>query len=114
MRVSSNGGLGRGNRAPFRFEPSQASSGTIDEPATRVLFPLHGKAEARWGLMSAHKYKIGQFVNYNPRSKPGTGIYQVVQLMPPVDDEPQYRIKSEAEGRLRSAMESELTALNRR
>jgi hypothetical protein len=42
-----------------------------------------------------------------------TGAYQIAQLMPPVGDEPQYRIKSEKEGHLRSAMESELSPLNR-
>jgi hypothetical protein len=57
--------------------------------------------------MSVHKFKIGQFVNYNPRSKFGTGVYQIIQLVPPAGDEPQYRIKSEMEGRLRAARESE-------
>jgi hypothetical protein len=61
--------------------------------------------------MTAHKFKIGEFVNYNPRSNSiGAGQYQIAQLMPPVGDEPQYRIKSEHEGHLRSAMESELSA----
>ena len=64
--------------------------------------------------MSVHKFKIGQFVNYNPRSKLGAGVYQIAQLMPPAGDEPQYRIKSESGGHLRAAMESELTDLNRR
>jgi hypothetical protein len=65
--------------------------------------------------MSAHKFKIGQVVNYRPpRLGPGAGVYQIAQLMPSAGDEPRYRIKSETEGRLRSAMESELTALNRR
>jgi hypothetical protein len=41
-------------------------------------------------------------------------VYQIAQLMLPADDEPQYRIKSETEAHLRSAMESELTALDRR
>jgi hypothetical protein len=64
--------------------------------------------------MSDHKFKIGQFLNYRPRLKSvGAGVYQIAQLMPPVGDEPQYRIKSEKEGHLRSAMESELSALNR-
>jgi hypothetical protein len=40
-------------------------------------------------------------------------VYQIVQLVPAVDDEPQYRIKSETEDHLRAAKESELTALNR-
>jgi hypothetical protein len=64
--------------------------------------------------MSDHKFKIGQFVNYNPRSKLSAGVYQIAQLMPPAGDEPQYRIKSESGGHLRAAMESELTDLNRR
>jgi hypothetical protein len=34
-------------------------------------------------------------------------------IIAPVSDEPQYRIKSEREGHLRTAMESELSALNR-
>lgn len=71
--------------------------------------------------MSAHKFKIGQFVSYNPvlrvsgvpRLDHPAGVYQVVQLMPPAGGEPQYRIKSELEGHLRSAMESDLSPLNR-
>jgi hypothetical protein len=67
--------------------------------------------------MSDHKFKIGQFVNYSPHRSvgvsrwdlPGAGVYQIAQLMPPVSDEPQYRIKSEGEGHLRAAMESELS-----
>jgi hypothetical protein len=65
--------------------------------------------------MSDHKFKIGQFVNYEPRLKSvGAGVYQIAQLMPPAGDEPRYRIKSETEAHLRSAMESELSPLNRR
>jgi hypothetical protein len=64
--------------------------------------------------MSAHKFKIGQVVNYSPRLKVGAGVYQIAQLMPPAGDVPQYRIKSEAEGHLRAAVESELSPLNRR
>jgi hypothetical protein len=67
--------------------------------------------------MSAHTFKIGQLVNYRPHRSGSmdrpTGAYQIAQLMPPVGDEPQYRIKSEKEGHLRSAMESELSPLNR-
>jgi len=44
--------------------------------------------------MSAHKFKIGQFVNYSPRLKVGAGVYQIAQLMPPAGDVPQYRINS--------------------
>jgi hypothetical protein len=64
--------------------------------------------------MSNHKFKIGQFVSYRPpRLGPGAGVYQIAQLVPPAGDVPQYRIKSEAEGHLRSAIESELSRLNR-
>ena len=80
-----------------------------------MLFPQCGKAEARREPMSDHKFKIGQFVNYKPRVKSlGGGVYRIVQLMSPADDEPLYRIKSETEAHLRSAMESELSPLNRR
>jgi hypothetical protein len=66
-------------------------------------------------LMRVHKFKIGQFVNYRPRVRsPVADVYQIAQLMPPAgNDEPQYRIKSETEGHLRAAKESELLALNR-
>jgi hypothetical protein len=68
--------------------------------------------------MSAHKFKIGRVVNYRPRpaglgAPLFSGVYQIAQLMPPVGDEPQYRIKSEREDHLRSTMESELSALER-
>jgi hypothetical protein len=40
------------------------------------------------------------------------GVYQIAQLMPPAGDEPQYRIKSQGEGHLRAAVESELSAFD--
>jgi non-heme chloroperoxidase len=55
--------------------------------------------------MSDHKFKIGQVVTYRPRSGPGACVYQIAQLVPPVRDEPQYRIKSEVEPHLSSARE---------
>jgi hypothetical protein len=64
--------------------------------------------------MSDHKFKIGQVVSFRPRSGPGAGVYQIAQLVPSVNDEPRYRIKSDLEPHLRSAKESELTSLNRR
>jgi hypothetical protein len=51
-------------------------------------------------------------VNFIPRGGAGRGVYQIAKLVPPsIDDEPRYRIKSEAESHLRSA---KLSALNRR
>jgi hypothetical protein len=64
------------------------------------------------GPLNDHKLKIGQRVNYRPRAISGWGICRIVQLVPPVDDDPQYRIKRETESHLRSAKESELTALD--
>jgi hypothetical protein len=64
--------------------------------------------------MSNHKFKIGQFVSYRPpRLGPAAGVYQIAQFMPSASDEPRYRIRSEMEGHLRAAMESELAGLNR-
>jgi hypothetical protein len=40
-------------------------------------------------------------------------VYQIAQLIPPVGDEPQYRIKSEKGGNMRDARESELSRLTR-
>jgi hypothetical protein len=67
--------------------------------------------------MNDRKFKIGQLVYYKPRPSGlrvprvdhPAGAYQIAQLMPPVGDEPQYRIKSEAESHLRVAQESELS-----
>jgi hypothetical protein len=62
--------------------------------------------------MSDHKFKIGQFVTHKPGPGQRSGVYQIAQLMPPAGGEPQYRIKSQAEGHLRSATESELSAFD--
>jgi hypothetical protein len=66
------------------------------------------------GLLSDHRFKIGQIVSYSPRAGGGAGVYQIAQLVPTVGDEPQYRIRSDTEPHLRSAKESELRSLNRR
>jgi hypothetical protein len=69
---------------------------------------VHPSEARQQESMSAHKFKIGQFVNCNPRSNSiGAGLYQIAQLMPPAGDEPQYRIKSQVEDHLRAALESE-------
>jgi hypothetical protein len=61
-----------------------------------------------------HKFKIGQIVSYSPRVGGGAGVYQIAQLVPSVDNDPQYHIRNDIEPRLRAAKESELTAINRR
>jgi hypothetical protein len=35
--------------------------------------------------MSAHKFKIGQLVNYHGRER-APGVYQITQLLPPEGD----------------------------
>lgn len=66
---------------------------------------------ARNGIVSNHKFKVGQSVNYN--SGPfgalrGSGIYTVTQLLPPEANDYQYKIKSAAEPHERVAKESQL------
>jgi hypothetical protein len=39
-----------------------------------VLLVPHGEAEVPVAGMSAHKFKIGQFVTYNPRRPSGLGV----------------------------------------
>ncbi len=63
--------------------------------------------------MSDHKFKVGQLVNYTPLGGGQRDVYQIMQLVPPVDDEPQYRIKSETEPHQRIVKESQLKAHNR-
>jgi hypothetical protein len=60
---------------------------------------------------SAHKYKIGQIVNYVSRNGYATvsGTYEVTQLLPPEGDALQYRIKNANEPYERVAKEHELT-----
>jgi hypothetical protein len=56
--------------------------------------------------LSDHKFKVGQLVRYT--SYGASGVYKITQLLPPVGDEPQYRIKSENEPHERVVKESML------
>ena len=58
-------------------------------------------------IMSGHKFKIGQLVNYLGRDR-ALGVYQVTQLLPPEGEEFQYRIKNINEPHERVAKEREL------
>ncbi len=61
--------------------------------------------------MSNQRFKVGQSVNYTsgPRGAGRTeAIYKVTQVLPPVGDERQYRIKSASEPHERVAKETEL------
>ena len=44
-------------------------------------------------MVSGHKYKIGQLVNYLGRER-ASGVYQVTQLLPVEDDAFQYRVNA--------------------
>jgi hypothetical protein len=61
--------------------------------------------------LSNQRFKVGQSVNYTsgPRGPSRTEvIYKVTQVLPPVGDERQYRIKSASEPHERVAKETEL------
>jgi hypothetical protein len=63
--------------------------------------------------MSAHKYKVGQLVDYAPGrlSLPASdGPYKIIRLLPAEDGQPHYRIKSTSETFERAARESELSS----
>ena len=60
--------------------------------------------------MAAHKFKVGQLVTLH--SKPHGvfgGQFEVVRLLPPVNGDFQYRVKSTRDGHERVVLESELT-----
>jgi hypothetical protein len=64
-------------------------------------------------VVSNHKFKIGQSVNYTSGRRFGfagsaRGIYKITQLLPPEGDDFQYKIKSAAEPHERMAKESQL------
>ena len=59
--------------------------------------------------LTAHKFKIGESVDYIFAGRHGAvGVYEVTQLMPVKDDQLQYRIKSANEPHERMVKESEL------
>jgi hypothetical protein len=58
-------------------------------------------------MVSGHKFKIGQFVDYLGRAR-ASGVYQVTQLLPPEGEVFQYRIKNPNESHERVAKEHEL------
>ena len=61
------------------------------------------------GKLTAHKFKIGESVDYIFAGRHGAvGVYEVTQLMPVKDDQLQYRIKSANEPHERMVKESEL------
>ena len=58
-------------------------------------------------IVSGHKFKTGQLVNYLGRDR-ASGVYQITQLLPPEGKVFQYRIKNVNEPHERVAKESEL------
>jgi hypothetical protein len=61
-------------------------------------------------IVSGHKYKIGQLVNYHGRER-AFGVYQITQLLPPEGGEFQYRIRNTNEPHERVAKERELSSV---
>lgn len=65
----------------------------------------------REGALSEHKFKVGQAVHFSsgPYGRGGvSGVFKVVQLLPPEGDDRQYRIKSASEPHERVVKESQL------
>jgi hypothetical protein len=62
------------------------------------------------GVLSDHKFKLGQTVHYTsgPYGRGGSAIYKITQLLPPEGDDRQYRIKSSDEPHERVVKESQL------
>jgi hypothetical protein len=66
-------------------------------------------------IMSAHKFQVGQIVQYTPTlrfSGAAGGIYKVARRMPEEDGEFTYRILGRGEMQERNARESELCELD--
>ena len=61
--------------------------------------------------MKEHKYKVGEFVRVVTAKYLGTpqGRYEVVRLMPPADNQNQYRVKSAETGVERMVKEEDLS-----
>jgi hypothetical protein len=57
--------------------------------------------------VSGHKFKIGQLVYYLSREA-ASGVFKVIQLLPPEGEAFQYRIKNANEPHERMAKEHEL------
>ena len=76
-----------------------------------------GGAQCPWTMerrVPEHKFKVGQSVSFTsgPFGRGGTsGIYKITQLLPPEDDDYQYRIKSDREPHERVVKESQLDRL---
>ena len=61
-------------------------------------------------VVSNHKFKIGQSVNYTSGfAGSAKGIYKITQLLPPDGDDFQYKLKSAAEPHEWMVKESQLT-----
>ncbi len=65
--------------------------------------------------MSEHKFKIGQSGPLHVRSlwsrRRSSGVYKIMQLLPPEGDDRQYRIKSASEPHERVVKESQLNGV---
>jgi hypothetical protein len=87
----------------------------VQSPPDAGLFPEGCKVNTCVGVLqrkpetivSGHKFRIGQLVNYLGRDR-AYGVYQVTQLLPPEDNVFQYRIENINEPHERVAKESEL------
>jgi hypothetical protein len=66
-------------------------------------------------FVNEHKFKIGQSVSYTsgPFGRGGlSGVYKIMQLLPPEGDDYQYRIKGANEPHERVVKESQLNRVS--
>jgi hypothetical protein len=64
--------------------------------------------------MPYHRFKVGQTVVAPSGVRDALiprGPYVIVRLLPPIDDEPHYRVKSAADGQERALLESQIRPL---
>ena len=64
--------------------------------------------------MPCHRFKVGQTVVAPSGVRDALiprGPYVIVRLLPPIDDEPHYRVKSVADGHERALLESQIRPL---
>jgi hypothetical protein len=94
------------------FSASASRAHAFKSPPDAALFPggcnvSHTLRHEPERIVTGHKFKIGQLVNYLGRDR-AYGVYQVTQLLPPEGKVFQYRIKNINEPHERVAKESEL------
>jgi hypothetical protein len=78
---------------------------------------VFGAVPSQIPAMSAHRFRVGQTVVVpwsGPEGAIPLGPYVIVRLLPLQEGEPQYRVKSSADGHQRALLERQMKALEER